>query len=200
MNSSRQVGLVGLGLLGSAIAERLMAAGFRPSGFDIEPAANAAFERRGGHIAGSIAEIAMRCDPLVLAVYNTEQVEAVVEDDILPAVGPGSGKIILCASTCDPDRIATLAQRVAARWSASPGDTHLRHERTGAERRRGRVDRRRPRDAAGCPRDCGSHHAHAFSHGRRRQRRPRQARHQSHPRPQSPRARGRPRLRRAHGT
>ncbi len=113
MNSSRQIGLVGLGLLGSAIAERLMAAGFRPCGFDIEPAANAAFERRGGQIAGSIAEIAMRCDPLVLAVYNTEQVEAVVQDHILPAVGPGSGKIILCASTCDPDRIATLAQRVA---------------------------------------------------------------------------------------
>jgi len=113
MNSARQVGLVGLGLLGSAIAERLITAGFRPSGFDIEPAANAAFERRGGQSVASLAEIAVRCDPLVLAVYNTEQVEAVVDEGIRPAVGAGSGKIILCASTCDPDRIAALARRVA---------------------------------------------------------------------------------------
>ena len=114
MNSNRQVGVIGLGLLGSAIAERLVAAGFRPNGFDIDPATQAAFERRGGIFAQSLAEIAMRCDPLVLAVYNTEQVEAVVECGILPAVGVRSDKTVLCASTCDPDHVAALAQRVAS--------------------------------------------------------------------------------------
>jgi 3-hydroxyisobutyrate dehydrogenase-like beta-hydroxyacid dehydrogenase len=114
MNSNRQVGVIGLGLLGSAIAERLVAAGFRPNGFDIDPATRAAFERRGGVFAQSLAEIAMRCDPLVLAVYNTEQVEAVVECGILPAVGVRSDKTVLCASTCDPDHVAALAQRVAS--------------------------------------------------------------------------------------
>jgi 3-hydroxyisobutyrate dehydrogenase-like beta-hydroxyacid dehydrogenase len=114
MNSNRQVGIVGLGLLGSAIAERLIAAGFRPRGFDVDPATQAAFERRGGVFAQSLAEIAMRCDPLVLAVYNTEQVEAVVESGILPAVGVRSDKIVLCASTCDPDHVAALAQRMAS--------------------------------------------------------------------------------------
>src|SRR5262245_16280825 len=108
-----QVGVIGLGLLGSAIAERLVAAGFKPSGFDIDAATQPGFEQRGGVFVRSLAEVATRCDPLVLAVYNTEQVEAVVENDILPAVGPRSGKIVLCASTCDPDRIAALAQRVA---------------------------------------------------------------------------------------
>jgi 3-hydroxyisobutyrate dehydrogenase-like beta-hydroxyacid dehydrogenase len=114
MNSNRQVGIIGLGLLGSAIAERLVAAGFRPHGFDIDWATQAAFERSGGVFAQSLAEIAMRCDPLVLAVYNTEQVEAVVERGILPAVGVRSDKTVLCASTCDPDRVAALAQRVAS--------------------------------------------------------------------------------------
>ena len=114
MNSDRQVGVIGLGLLGSAIAERLVAAGFRPNGFDIDPVTQAAFERRGGIFAQSLAEIAMRCDPLVLAVYNTEQVEAVVECGILPAVGVRSDKTVLCASTCDPDHVAALAQRVAS--------------------------------------------------------------------------------------
>jgi 3-hydroxyisobutyrate dehydrogenase len=113
MNPNRQVGVVGLGLLGSAIAERLITAGFKPNGFDIDPATQSRFERSGGVFARSLAEIATQCDPLVLAVYNTEQVEAVVENGILPAVGPRSGRIVLCASTCDPDRIAALAQRVA---------------------------------------------------------------------------------------
>jgi len=114
MNANRQVGVIGLGLLGSAIAERLIGAGFRPHGFDIDPATRAVFERRGGVFAQSLAEIATRCDPLILAVYNTEQVEAVVERGILPVVGGRSGQIVLCASTCDPDRVAALAQRMAS--------------------------------------------------------------------------------------
>jgi len=115
MNANRQVGVIGLGLLGSAIAERLIGAGFRPHGFDIDPATRAVFERRGGVFAQSLAEIATRCDPLILAVYNTEQVEAVVERGILSAVGRRSGQIVLCASTCDPDRVAALAQRMASK-------------------------------------------------------------------------------------
>jgi len=46
-------------------------------------------------------------------VFNTDQVEDVVERELLPALGPASGKVLLCASTCDPDRIAALARRVA---------------------------------------------------------------------------------------
>ena len=38
-----------------------------------------------------------------------------IESELLPALGDGSGKIVLCASTCDPDRIAALGERVAAR-------------------------------------------------------------------------------------
>ena len=33
----------------------------------------------------------------------------------LPALGDGSGKIVLCMSTCDPDRVAALAARVIPR-------------------------------------------------------------------------------------
>jgi 3-hydroxyisobutyrate dehydrogenase-like beta-hydroxyacid dehydrogenase len=48
----------------------------------------------------------------VLAVFNTEQVEDVVERALLPAA---AGKIVLCTATCDPDRIAALGTRVAGR-------------------------------------------------------------------------------------
>ena len=65
--------------------------------------------------ASSVADLAQRCDPIVLAVFSTDQVEAVVESELLPALGEGSGKIVLCASTCDPERIAALGRRVATR-------------------------------------------------------------------------------------
>jgi 3-hydroxyisobutyrate dehydrogenase-like beta-hydroxyacid dehydrogenase len=39
----------------------------------------------------------------------------VVERELLPALGEGSGKVVLCTSTCDPDRIAALAARVEAK-------------------------------------------------------------------------------------
>jgi 3-hydroxyisobutyrate dehydrogenase-like beta-hydroxyacid dehydrogenase len=42
-------------------------------------------------------------------------VEAVLEGELLPALGEVSGRIVLCASTCDPDRVAALAARVAGR-------------------------------------------------------------------------------------
>jgi len=105
------VGIVGLGLMGEVYARRLMAAGFSVIGFDIDPAKNQRLQQIGGR-AGSLAEIAEKCDPIVLAVFNTDQVEEVVEHTLLPAA---SGKIVLCTSTCDPDRIAALANRVGDR-------------------------------------------------------------------------------------
>src|SRR2546430_16740278 len=115
MSDRTPVGLVGIGLLGQAFAHRLLDAGFEVVGFDVDPAKNAKLAELGGRPASSVAELARRCDPIVLAVFSTDQVEAVIESELLPAVGDGSGKIVLCASTCDPDRIAALGKRVAAR-------------------------------------------------------------------------------------
>lgn len=115
MTNRAPVGLVGLGLLGQALAHRLRAAGFEVVGFDVDPAKNAGLAELGGHPAVSVAELARRCDPIVLAVFDTNQVEAVIESELLPALGAGAGKTVLCASTCDPDRIAALRERVAAR-------------------------------------------------------------------------------------
>ena len=115
MPEPRPVGLIGVGLLGQALAHRLRAAGFEVVGFDVDAAKSAKLAELGGRPAGSVADLARRCDPIVLAVFSTDQVEAVVEGQLLPALGEGSGKVVLCASTCDPDRIAALGWRVAPR-------------------------------------------------------------------------------------
>jgi 3-hydroxyisobutyrate dehydrogenase-like beta-hydroxyacid dehydrogenase len=115
MSERLQVGVIGIGLLGQAFVHRLRGAGFGVVGFDVDPAKTAKLVDLGGRTALSVADLARRCDPLVLAVFSTDQVETVVESELLPALGEGSGKIVLCASTCDPERIAALGRRVATR-------------------------------------------------------------------------------------
>src|SRR4249920_1839665 len=115
MTNGRAVGVIGVGLLGQAFVHRLRSTGFQVMGFDVDATKNARLAELGGKPASSIADLAQRCDPLVLAVFSTDQVEAVVESEMLPALGEGPGRIVLCASTCDPERIAALGQRVAMR-------------------------------------------------------------------------------------
>jgi 3-hydroxyisobutyrate dehydrogenase len=103
------VGLVGLGLMGEALSARLMAAGFGVLGTDIDPAKTARLAARGGRAAASLTEVA-GCKMILLAVFNTEQVEQVI-DALLPRIGQGT--IVMCTSTCDPDRIETLGARLA---------------------------------------------------------------------------------------
>ncbi len=111
----KPVGLIGAGLLGQALAHRLLAAGFEVAGFDVDPEKNRALAGLGGRPAGSAAEVAEDCDPIVVAVFSTDQVEHVVEREILGVPGQGAGTLVLCASTCDPDRIAALCERVCNR-------------------------------------------------------------------------------------
>src|SRR4051794_28332385 len=115
MTARRIIGIAGLGLLGSALAHRLIGAGFDPKGYDIDGAKTAAFARAGG-TAATLDDVA-HCDVVLLAVFDTDQVEDVVTNAILPAVTPGTPKTVLCASTCDPDRIAALIARVAPQFA-----------------------------------------------------------------------------------
>jgi putative dehydrogenase len=112
---SRSVGIIGVGLMGAAFAQRLVAAGFGIAGYDVDAMKAAQITELGGKAATSIAEIVRECDPILLALFNTDQVEEVVEKNLLPALGDQSNRVVLCASTCDPDRIAALGVRVAGR-------------------------------------------------------------------------------------
>jgi 3-hydroxyisobutyrate dehydrogenase-like beta-hydroxyacid dehydrogenase len=109
--NKQPVGVIGVGLMGEVYARRLIAAGFTVIGYDVDPAKNARLADLGAQ-AGTLVDIAQKCEPIVVAVFNTEQVEDVVENALVPAA---SGKIVLVTSTCDPDRIAALGARVGDR-------------------------------------------------------------------------------------
>lgn len=110
------IGVIGAGLMGTASAQRLMGAGFAVVAYDVDAAKRTAAERLGARAASSIAYLVSQCETIILAVFNTDQVEEVVE---------GKGGVIeanrkrdvaatlICVSTCDPDRLAALAIRNA---------------------------------------------------------------------------------------
>src|SRR2546430_410139 len=105
---TESVGVVGLGLLGQAFVSRLLGAGFAVMGFDVDGAKNVKLAQSGGRPAACVGDLAQRCNPIVLAVFSTDQVEDVIERELLPAAAEGSAKIVLCASTCGPDLIWRL--------------------------------------------------------------------------------------------
>ncbi len=111
MNRNAPVGVIGLGLMGEVYTRRLIAAGFSVVGHDVDASKMQRLAGLGAR-TGSLAEIARDCEPIVLAVFNTDQVEDVVENTLVAAA---PGKIVLCTSTCDPDRIAALGARVRSK-------------------------------------------------------------------------------------
>ncbi len=117
-SKEENVGLIGLGLMGTALAGRLLRAGFSAHGYDVDAAKSERLRGMGGTAAASIAEVTARCDRMLLAVFDTDQVETVIEgpDGILCAIADrGVQRLVLNTSTCDADRVAALARRVARR-------------------------------------------------------------------------------------
>ncbi len=113
----REIGLIGLGLMGSSLAQRLLSAEFPVAGFDLDPAKQRAFEAIGGRTAPSISDVAKKCDTVLIAVLTGEQVAEVIEGEggLLTADRPLT---ILCTATCDPSTIAALAARVLDRGAS----------------------------------------------------------------------------------
>ncbi len=110
---TKKVGVIGLGLIGTSLAKRLLAAGFAVHGYDVRAERNENLIKLGGNACETPRAVAQACNTTVLAVFNTDQVEAVLES--ADGAQFSSGQIVICTSTCDPDRIEALVKRVAAR-------------------------------------------------------------------------------------
>ena len=112
---SSNIGLVGLGLVGTAMAERLLAEQFKLVGFDIDSTKCEHLEQLGGKAVSNPAQVAEQADRIVLSLPNTEVVlevvegpEGILESKTLP-------RYIIDTTTGDPEETAALAQRLARR-------------------------------------------------------------------------------------
>jgi 3-hydroxyisobutyrate dehydrogenase-like beta-hydroxyacid dehydrogenase len=110
--SKEPIGLVGLGLMGTALAERLVGGGFEVWGYDIDPARGDLFQSLGGRLAAGTTEIAQRCRRILLSLPDSSVVQTVLAD-MGPCLVPG--QIIADTSTGDPERAETVGRRLAER-------------------------------------------------------------------------------------
>ena len=106
----KDIGLVGLGLVGQALAQRLLAAGFVVHGFDLREEALNALRDAGGKACASVAEIGLRCECVVLAVFDTRDVVGVVGSLREPTLR--RVKTVIDCSTGDPEALKTLAAQL----------------------------------------------------------------------------------------
>ncbi len=115
---SEKIGLVGLGLVGSALVERLAAAGFSMVGYDID---ESKFENLGAiqvEQANSPLEVARKTRRIVLSLPDSDVVTEVVEgaDGIIHGTRPDT--VIIDTTTGDPMLTAELAGRLRNRGIA----------------------------------------------------------------------------------
>lgn len=106
------IGLIGLGLMGIAIAERLQAGGFDTWGHDIDQGRNDLLRRIGGKPASSAAAVASACMRILMSLPDSNVVEAVLAD-MGPSLVPG--QVIIDTSTGDPERAVATGHRLAER-------------------------------------------------------------------------------------
>ena len=105
-------GLVGVGTLGAAIAERLAAQGLPVTAYDIDPARAVALAEHGVAAASSPRELAERSDLVLLLLPDTPEVlEALEGEDGLEA-GLAEGSAVLLSSTVTPATPQSLAERL----------------------------------------------------------------------------------------
>ena len=112
MQPNTPVGIIGLGLMGTALFERLIEAKVPLIGFDIEPTRREKLKASGGMVATSVRELAGRSRTIIVAVYSGEQVEALF-GEFENATGPAR-PIVVCTTTCRPDEITRLARRATS--------------------------------------------------------------------------------------
>jgi 3-hydroxyisobutyrate dehydrogenase-like beta-hydroxyacid dehydrogenase len=105
------VGLVGLGNMGTAIAERLLDAGFRLVVHNRTPQKADALAARGAVVAKSPADLAMQVDVILTSLADDAALEGVAAE-LVAATRPGT--ILVDMSTVSPAASARVASRAEA--------------------------------------------------------------------------------------
>jgi putative dehydrogenase len=105
------VGVIGLGLLGSVLAARLIGAGIPVTGFDVDSRQRAMLKDLGGEIAATATQVIARCQTILVAIYNAGQIELLFDE--LGRKPHLAGAVMVCTTTCSPEDILSIALRAA---------------------------------------------------------------------------------------
>ena len=115
------IGLIGLGAMGSGMAQSLRRKGFALRVFDVRKEVAEAFVKDGGTACTSLAELGSQCDVVVSVVVNAAQTESVLfgsgdeagTGGVAATMAPGC--VFVMCSTVDPNASIAFESRLAAK-------------------------------------------------------------------------------------
>ena len=112
---SKQVGLVGLGLVGKALVSRFLGADWSVTGYDIDPAARNTAAGMGAHVVARLADLGPGRSLFVLSLPNS----AIVNDVLWGPEGIGEqcaeGSVVVDTTTAEPEDTVRHHARLAER-------------------------------------------------------------------------------------
>ncbi len=111
----KRLGMVGLGLMGSAMAENLLKDGFPLTGYDIDESKIERLLRLGIGRASSPREVADASDTVITSLPNSAIVESVVMGEGGLCEGLRQGMVLIDTTTADPEASLRLAQTLEGR-------------------------------------------------------------------------------------
>ena len=111
--SKPSVGCAGAGILGSAIARRLLSSGFRVGVWNRDAAKSEPLVALGAERADSPADLARERDVVLTCVTDGNAVEAIVFGTDGVGAGGSPGKLLIDMSTSDAGKTREMAARLA---------------------------------------------------------------------------------------
>ena len=106
-----QVGFIGLGIMGTPMAEHLIAGGHQLVVYDVRQVPPG-LSGKGAAICGSSKEVAEKSEVVILMVPDTPDVEAALFDKNGVAAGLSRGKIVVDMSSISPIETKKFATRI----------------------------------------------------------------------------------------
>jgi len=109
-----RIGFIGLGIMGRGMTHNLLKAGNAVTVWNRTPARMDEFTAAGAQTASSPAELAARCDVILICVSDTPDVEQVLFGENGVSAGIKSGALVIDHSTISPQKTVEMARRLNA--------------------------------------------------------------------------------------
>ena len=93
------IGIVGLGIMGGAMAEALLSASYKVIGFDVAKAPRSRLQKTGGRVLPSCAEVARSADVLLCSLPSVGALDQVVEEIANAGLSKDRPRILIETST-----------------------------------------------------------------------------------------------------
>ena len=122
------VGVIGLGVMGSAMAGQLLNAGFAVQGYDVDRGKCATFAATGGQAAGSVTDVAASAQIILLSLATVPALVAVTEE-LGRAMHPGQLCVEMGTFGVDDKQADAPAPRCRGR--RADGRAGFRHRAAG---------------------------------------------------------------------